>query len=473
MNKVRLIAKNSVSYFIGNFAGKIISLFTLIYIARYLGVEGYGKYTFILAFISFFSVISELGFLQILVREIARNNKIAGKFIGNTVIITFFLSVFAFLLSFLATHVLNYPVETRNAILIVSFGLLLACFKPFGIIYEVYLKMEYSVFFTITGRLSYLILIIFFINHRLELNWFILGTVISDAIQTILMVYFSKRFVKPEFKIDLNLCKFLFKEALPLVLSSVFVIIYFKINIVMLSMIKDDAAVGVFSAAYRLIDALTFIPSVLMISMFPIMSRAFNDSKETLYLSYRKSVKYLSIIALPLAAGTTFIADKIILYIYGESFQASVITLQILIWSVAFMFLNVATGQLLLSTNKQKILTFTTAIGAFFNIILNLILIPKYSYSGAAIATVITETINLVTMMYFLPVNISKEKLIYDIRGPLIATGTMSIFLFVVLRYNIGLIVIIPSFLIYFIALYLFNGVDEFDIKIISKVFKH
>jgi O-antigen/teichoic acid export membrane protein len=472
MSTIRKLVKNIGVLLLGRFLTKAISFFIVIYTVRYLGEVGYGKYSFAIAFVSFFFIIPYLGIHEVLVREIAKNPKIAGKALGNASIIQFILGIIALALVILSCIFLGYPNETIKIIILASLGLLLSGLSPIGVIYEVNFRNEYAVFFGVLSRIILLISLLIIIFYDLGLSWIIIASVVADAIHSIVMVFYSKRFVKLDFNLDTTFCRYLLKEALPIALTSVFITIYFRIDVIMLSMMKGDSEVGIYSAATRLTEALLFLSSTFMVSMFPLMSRYFSDSPKTLPFIYRKSVKYLFILALPIAVGVTFFSDKIILLMYGDQFQNTSNVLKILIWATGILFINDVTNFLLISSNKQKFVTISTAIGAVLNTGLNFILIPKYSYQGAAFATVITELSLAVMLIYFLPSGIFSYNIFDELHAPIKATVAMSIFILLASMVSTNLLIIIPSILIYFISLYIFGVINEEDKKLISKLTK-
>ncbi|WP_048043606.1 oligosaccharide flippase family protein, partial [Methanosarcina mazei] len=145
MSTVKRIVKNSGFLLVSRVVTKVISFFILLYIARYLGPADFGKYSFAFAFIYFFSFIPDLGIHQILVREAAKDQKIMDKLIGNATIVKSFLSVLAFLLCCLVISITDYPSSTKNAVYIAALGLLATSISGFGVVYEVKLRMDYSI----------------------------------------------------------------------------------------------------------------------------------------------------------------------------------------------------------------------------------------------------------------------------------------------------------------------------------------
>lgn len=470
MNTANKILKNTGFLLAGKGITKLTSLFTIIYIARYLGEAGYGKYTFVFAFVSFFTLISDMGTHFILVREISRSQEIAKKLLGNAILISIFLSFIALILAALSINIMNYPVETEKLVLIAAIELLFGSLSNYGVIYEVNLDMKYPVFFGLLSRIFLIIAAMFVVVYDLGISWMVVFTVFSDALPNILMMIFSRNVISPEFKFDFNLCKFILKESLPLAMATFFIAIYYRIDVVMLSWLKGDVDVGIYSAAYRLTEAFTFIPATFMVSVFPLMSRYHIESKDKLIFSYLKSFKFLSIIALPLAFGTMLISDKIVIILYDGQFENSVQLLQILIWSTAIVFITYPLTQLLISTNKQKIFATSTAICAILNIILNLILIPGYSYTGASVATVITQLINGLIILHFRPKELLLSQLIHEIRIPFLAAIFMAIFI-LYSKYYLGLIfTIVISIILYFVLLYIFGGLDSDEKQLVLKL---
>lgn len=470
MDTVNKIFQNTGFLLAGKASTKLISLMTVIYIARYLGDAGYGKYTFAFTFVSLFTLISEMGIHHILVREISRSKEIAKRLLGNAILISIILSVIALILALFTIRIMEYPVETEKLVFIASIGLLFGSLSNYGIMYEVNLNMKYPVFFGLLSRVFLLISVMLVVIYDLGITWIVICTVVSDALPNILMMVFSRNTILPEFKYDINLCKFILKESLPLAMATFFIAIYYRIDVVMLSLLKGDADVGIYSAAYRLTEAFTFIPATFMVSIFPLMSRYHEESKDKLIFSYMKSFKFLFIIALPLAIGITLISDKIVLLIYKGQFENSVQLLQILIWSTAIVFINYPLTQLLISTNKQKIFATSTAICAILNVALNLVLIPAYSYTGASAATVITQLINGLIILHYRPKELLLLQLLREIYIPTSAAIFMATFIFYSKYYFDLTFIIVISIILYFVLFYLFGGLDYEEKEIILKL---
>ena len=183
-------------------------------------------------------------------------------------------------------------------------------------------------------------------------------------------------------------------------------------------------------------------------------------------------MRYLFSIGLPIATGVTLLADKIISLFYGDQFTSSVIALQILAWDALLFFLYDPLATTLASMNKQNILAITCGVCALVNVVLNLILIPNFSYIGAGIATIVTETVLLVLYFYFVSKYLYWLPLHKIILKPMVACALMAIFIYFLSNINLA-VIIVSSAILYFIVLYILRWFSPEDFSLISQAIKY
>ena len=179
------------------------------------------------------------------------------------------------------------------------------------------------------------------------------------------------------------------------------------------------------------------------------------------------------IVTVPIAVFVTVLSSKIILLIYGPSYIPSVIALQILIWTIVFMFVNGLSSNFLGSHNKQPIATKITAIGAVTNIILNILLIPKFSYVGSSFATVITELIMTPILIYIVWKNqyTNLIPLIKDL--PKIIFSSLIMLIYIIYFNDLNLIILIlTASIIYLGLIFITRTLDDDDILILKRILK-
>ena len=471
MSTVQRVAKNTGVVIAGDLIFIAISLIVTIYLARHLGTVGFGKYNFVFAYLAFFSILTDLGLQKILIREMSRDESIAPKLIGNAYIIRSILTIFALVLAMIIITSMSYPADTTTYVYIAAFTLLFVSFSDFyATIFQANLRMEYNMFAKLIYKILSAGLILWIIFSHGTLMQIMIVLVFSEMVKTLINYSFSRKFVKPCFAIDLELWKYILKESLPIALSSVIWVIYFRIDVVMLSIMIGDIPVGLYSAAYKLSEPLLLISGALMISLFPIMSASFKNSKDSLQKSYRLSIKYIFIIALPIAMGTTLIADKIILLIYGNQFADSISALQILIWALVFTSITPVLTHLLTAIGKQKLNTLSSALCAVLNIILNFILIPILSYNGAAIATVISSIIFFISSFYFVSKHIHVLPVHKMFIKPVISVLLMGVFVYHFDNINIFLLVFFAA-VVYSVMLLALKTFSKEDKDIVKNAF--
>ncbi|CAD6490168.1 MAG: Polysaccharide biosynthesis protein [Candidatus Argoarchaeum ethanivorans] len=469
MNTIQRIAKNTAALTLMSIVTMVLGLIFTVSLARYFGDAAFGKYSFALAFTALFAVFMDLGFNQLTIREVARDKRLAKKYMGNILVIKLFLSIIFFVFVVTAVNLMQYPSDTKMIVYIFGASTILTSFGGlFRAVFHAFEKMEYDSLLTIIRQIVVVSigLTLLFLGYNLlqVVSVYLIGGVVDIAFSSLVMV---KKFAKPEFELDFAFWRSSFTNAIPFGLTTIFVIIYVRIDTIMLSMMVGDAPVGWYNAAVTLVLGLTFIPSVFLGAVFPVFSKFYTSSINSLKNAYEKAFKYLFIILFPIAVGTTLLADKFILLIYGTQFIHSVIALQILIWWNVFGALNWLLGTVLLSINKQKLFAVSTGIGAIFNVIANLFFIPIMSYVGASIATIITEILLFVLLFYYVSTDLYRLPLLKVTVKTIVAGIVMGVCIYYIQSFNVLMVVAI-AIVIYFIALVSIGGISEEDITLIK-----
>ena len=473
MNTIQRIAKNTLALFSAQFFVSILSLLLSVYIARILGDVDFGRYSFALAFVTILAVFSDLGYNTLLIRDVARSRDQASKYLSNIISIRALLSLIIFFLIFIIINLMGYSNDTKNIIylfgLYVILGSLAAVFRT---TFRAFEKMEYEAAINIISeivKVSLGLLVLFLGYGLMMLAVVFLITAIFNFIISFLVC--EKKFVKSRTELDFDFFKSTIKIAFPLSLLSIFGLIYIRIDTVMLSVLKGNAVVGWYNASYNLVLSFKAVPHLLMNALLPLMSYYYISSKNLLKKTYEKSFKYLLILGLPVALGISLISDRIILLFYGEQFINSIFVLRILAWDVLLIFLCKCLAFLLVSTDKQNQMAIIVGLVALINVILNLFLIPIFSFVGAAMATIVAECFLLFTYMYLTHRSVIKISIHKIILKPVVACAAMGFFVFQFREINL-LILVIISAVIYFGLLYLLKGISDDDISLFKRLIK-
>ena len=472
MNTVQRIAKNIGVLGISQVVTSILGFILLIYIARYLGEVGFGKYSFALSFTALFAIFADLGISNLIIREIARNKELTNEYLTNVSIIKLLLSLLTFGFIVLTINLMDYPQDTTYAVYLFGVYTILTSFAQTSMsIFQAYERMEYTAVVMVIDKIILvpLVLFVLFSGYGLiELAhvYIFVGIVAVTLSFSIVLI----KIAKPKPIINLSLWKTLIVGSIPFGLNALFGVLFFKIDTVMLSVFKDDAAVGIYNAAYAPLLALTGIISYMVVStLYPVMSRYFISSKDSLETFTVLSSRYMAIIGFPIGIGCFLLADRFIELFYAGQFSASIIAFQILALFIPIRLVSSITGTLLTSINRQSLRTVSVGLSALFNIVLNAVMIPHLSYVGASIATVLSEVFLYFVFIYFINKHYKNLELHKHFIKPLIASLVMGGFVFYFIGVNLLLLILSACF-VYFVILLLLRTFTQEDKNIFKQV---
>lgn len=473
MSYERTIAKNTMLLSVSTIISYILLFFFNIYIARYLGAEGYGILSLSIALAGIFAICTDLGLNTLTIRELSRDKTLTNDYLINVTAIKIFLIFFTICIIFLTVNMIGYSKEVSYVIYLITVSIIFTSFTSiFNSIFQAYEQMEYMSVGNILNSAILFIGVMIGIHYKFDIFFFATIYIVASLLVLLYcsFIYFWK-FPIPHININLNFWKSTLKEALPFGVTNIFGSIYYWIDTVMLSKMVGNEVVGWYNAAYKLIFVFLSVYTVYLTAVFPVMSKFYKTSDEYLKLSYERSYKYLLIISLPMAFGTTLLADKIILLIYGNGYIPAIFALQVLVWTIPLLFINGLSGYLLGAVNRQMVLTKITCIGAVLNVILNLILIPKFSFIGSSFATVLTELMLSPLLIYpLLKADFTDKSSLSKDFPKLIISNMVMILPIIILRDLNLLLVILFALVVYLVAIYVFKVLDEIDILLIRRL---
>lgn len=472
MSNAETIAKSTAFILIGDLSTRALSLGLVVAIAHYLGNAGLGAYAFAFAFTDLLLQFADLGIPNYLIKEIARNKAKTSSYISETLGLRLSIVPLILLAGLAAAYLFQAKsLETRIIISLATAGMAFNFLaEPLRSVYIAHERNAYYAALTIFERLLFTAggFAMLLTGHGLipVLSLYLFSQVVSFLTNSFVV---RKKFVK--FNISFNKANSidLVKRALPFWLTNLFRTLYLRVDIIILSAVNGFAVTGWYGAAYRLTESLTLIPLAIVTAIFPTMSQLHMQSKEILKVLYEKAFYYLLLVAIPVAVGTTLVANRGIVFLYGQAFTPSIIALQLLIWAEALLFIHFIMGFLLSSIDKQHLFMIATIVYAAANVVLNLALIQRYSYVGAAIAAIITQVIAVVTLYYFCTKNgygLNLPKLIFK---PAVAAAVMAAAL--TWLKSLHLLILVPiAAVAYITTLLAIRGVGKEELQLIKRL---
>lgn len=398
------IARNT-AFITGAYVGqKIISFIYFTLIARHLGVEDTGKYFFAMSFTTIFVVFVDLGFTNVLIREVAKTVEKAQTYLSTIMAVKIFLGVLSYLGAVITINLLGYSLEIKELIYLSAITMIFDSIhlSVYGIMRALG-NLKYEAIGIIGSQFISLILGTFFLYTGKPLIYLMVAFVIPSFINVCFsagMLYKNYQIVlKPKF--DVNAFIYLGRIVIPFAAAAVFARLYSYIDSVLLSKLASNAEVGWYSIPYKITFAFQFIPMALVAALYPRFSEAFIYDKSKLSYYFEQGVKYLLIIVLPIAVGIIVLAEKIVLALYTVEYLPSILPLQILMVSLIFSFLSFPIGAFLNACNRQITQTLIILSALVFNIVLNLFLIPKFGTMGAAISASVGNVLITVVGYFF------------------------------------------------------------------------
>lgn len=468
------VAKNTIFLTVATVGQKILAFLYFILIARLADVSGTGKYFFVVSFTTIFSIIVDLGLSSVLIRETAKKKEVAEKYLGNTLSAKAILGVVAYLAVVFAINVMGYPAETKIMVYLSGIVMLLDSFNVTS--YAVFRglhNLKYESIGVVAGE----IVIIAFGSVSLVLGaplYFLILALLCGSTFNFFYSFgllWKKTSIRPRFEFDKNILLTIFKIAYPFALAGIFVKVYSYLDSVLLSKLAGDAAVGFWSVVYKITYAFQFIPMAFSAAIFPALAAYFVSDKTMLRKTFERVVFYLAIMAVPISFGIFALAGPLILKLYGVAYAASIMPLQIAVFAVIFIFLNYPIGALLNATDRQMTNTIIMGICMAVDVVLNLILIPRISFLGAAISMVVYHSSFFILGLLFANrvISYNKKFLFGSLFKIVVSAGAMSAVIIYLLPHVYWLVLIPIGGAIYFGLLFLIRGIEWRDVMNIFK----
>jgi PST family polysaccharide transporter len=371
-----------------------------VWITRYLGPEQFGILAYVQAVVALFLAFSTLGLDQIVIREIVKDVTQKGRILGTTMALRLMGAVVAMVSSVLVvalTRPGDYMVHLLAAI--IASASVFQAFDTIDLWFQSQVQSKYSVIVKNSVFVLMALLKGGLILMGAPLVAFAWATLAEAALGAycLLVAYRWQKQDLSLWRVDGRRAKALMHDGWPLILAGLTVMIYMRIDQIMLGQLGGNKAVGVFTAALRLSEVWYFVPIALVSSVMPSIFAAKQVSEEYFYGKLLLLFRVNVVLALTIVLPVTFFARHIVVFLYGLAYASAGPILAIHIWSAVFVFLGTAQQAWFIAENRTKRALFRAMGGAVVNITLNIILIPRYGGLGAAVASLVAQlTANLI-----------------------------------------------------------------------------
>lgn len=398
----RRVLKNSVAPIALNLFNRLIDFAFAFIMLRILGPDNAGIYYYAIVVFGWFDIFTNFGLNTLLTRDISRDKDAAGRYLYNTTLLRIGLAG-------LAVPALIAVLVIRNATVspsldhtaVISIFLLYIGLVPNSIstgltaLFYAFEKAEYPAAISTVTTLFKVILGL----GALLAGWGVVGlagaSILTNLATLLILMRLAWPFIKGHWKPmrEKDLQRMMIRESWPLMINHLLATVFFKSDVILMEAINGVAVVGSYSTAYKWLDALNIIPSFFTMALLPLMSRQKSEGNISgLVRNYTLGIKILVMIAVPIAVFTTFLGHSLVKFLGGSEYlPEGAIALQIMIWSILIGWMNSLTQYVLIAVDRQRQITRTFIVAVSFNIIINLIFLPRYSYKAAAVTTILSE----------------------------------------------------------------------------------
>jgi len=375
-----------------------------ILVAKYLGPEKFGIFSFSFSYVWMFSYIVTLGLDEIVLRELIKAPDLKNKLLGTALGTKFFGGIVSiFLIGISIFFIKREDNEIILITLIMAVSMIIKNVGVFRLFFEAQLNSKYNVWAENIGFIAVSMLKIYFVFIAAPLIFFVWALVFEVIISSLVFIYiyWKNGHNIYDWKYEFILAKKLLKESWPLIMSGISVMIYVKSDQVMLGLMANNYETGIYSVATKISELWYFIPVALVSSFFPSIVQSKAQGEKKYLANWQFFFNLLVYLSFGIGFFISFLSNFLILLLFGNEYADASNILRIHTWSCIFVFLGVASAKYLLIENLQKIYFYQTLIGAFCNVVFNILLIPFYGAKGAAIATLFSYGLSVFSCLFF------------------------------------------------------------------------
>lgn len=382
-----------------------ISLIVGIWIVRYFGPEYFGKFNYVTAWLTLMAAMIPLGTESIIVANLVQDSDSKDTILSSTFVLYFFTGLLFTILSIVFVILSKpYDLEIFSLVWILSIPYFLRCLTVPRYFYESNLSIKRIVVIENTYLIIFTFIKIYFLFFSYPFIYFIWCFSLEGILISItVFIFYNFKKLSIKFKyFSWIRTKSIISSSFPLFLSSLAIILYMKVDQIMIGNMLGDKDLGFYSVAVRLSELWYFVPMAISSSFYPHLIGLYETYKERYWFELQRLHVILFAIAFFVAICVQIIADWAISFLYGDKFIESAYVLKLHVWSGIFVFLGVAGGNHFVIGNIQKYSFYKSLVGLISNVILNFLMIPVYGIIGAALATLFSQMIASSLFIFFI-----------------------------------------------------------------------
>lgn len=467
------LLKNTFWITLSSFVGRVLGAILSIYVVRLLGPTEYGKFAFALAFVSMFVSFLDFGVSPIATREFTKNKENEKEFYP-LLSLRLLLGLITILMIVVGSFFISADPQILKITAILAFFTFVSQLPEFFYAFltarERFEHISWMSIVQVVLTTGIGFVVIFNLPSAVNISYSYLVAAILALLPV--LIFFNFKILPLKITFEIDIWKKFLKLSWPLALISIFGLVYSYIDSIIMGLMGQIIQVGYYSAALKIALFILTPPALVIASFYPVLCRFSAVSKESLQKALDNQTLSVIFLVLPIVVGSVILAPQIIDFFYGiENYWPAVLAFQILAVMTGVSSVYRSFSQILIVIDQQKGVLLITILGALANIILNIILIPRYSFYGAAVASLITHSV--IFTLYFIFVLKSKKvkpinlNIILMTGACVVATVIMSFVISLPKIYNLNIFISVSiGAIIYLLSLALARkSVNKFILK--------
>jgi len=391
---LRRVAWNTAAQGAGKAVILTIGLASVVITTRYLGATDYGKVALAFAFIQMLGILADVGLLTVVVREISRDPASTDRLVGNALVLRLVLSLALLALAALASLTLSWDTQVRVAVLIAGVPFVLGLVNSALVaVLQARLRMDRAVVADVIGRAASFAALVLVVT--LDAGFYaVVATAAVGALATLLVTWaIVFREARPRPRADREVWRRLLVLALPVGAALAVSELYFRLDMLLVSVFRPYDEVGLYALSYRIVELIGILPAIVMTSVFPLLARYLQESRELAARTVDAAGDLFVAIGAPIAAGGLVVAPELVRLIGGDEFAGSAGPLRLLLFAVVLAFVSGLFGHALIAGGRQGSALRLGITALVFNLVLNLALVPPFGIEAAAAVALASELV--------------------------------------------------------------------------------
>ncbi len=457
---IQRAGKNIFYKLLGEVIPRAIAFVFFAYVARTLEAADFGKLSFAIQFSALFAILLDPGLNRLLIRDVAGQKELTNKYVSHFAGMKVVLSIVVCGLILGTIRALDYSAQIGTLVFLMALvTIMTAGLVYMGAVFTSWEKIGYEALLRVFTKLTVAVVGVGILWSGYGLVPLAAGMAAAHVPGLAIGVCLVRKAVaRVRLSFEWRFWWQSLRNAFPLGLMIALSTIYVRVDVVMLGLFQvGDDQIGLYSAAMRIIDGLAFVPIVIMGGLFPIFCDLYRNEREKLPQLYQSTVRLMLLAAMPIAFGGFVMAGKLVHVIFGNGYAPAAIAFKILVWRLICAFGIYVMSFVLVATGQERKAVLCAAAGVLVNVPLNLALIPRYGYLGAAIAGVVTDVVVCSCYFYVSSRAVARLPAVKLLWRPLVGAAVMTGLLISLAEHNL-LVMMAAGAAIYLITQWLLGS---------------